>query len=494
MPCEPSGAVLARRDMLLASGLGIALVAAPSCAQTPALPATPKMTEGASARAFGAIGDGQYHALSTRFQTLAAAQAVYPFVARLDQSIDWAGIQAAIDSVEASGGTATIPVGRFLISDSIRLPSGVTLRGEARNGSIVDNQNHRLDAPQIVNKDPAAFLYATIRDLTLHGGTHAIKIRATKEVAGVVIEALTTNFQTQASIVFSSMQTSVIRDCHLMDGQHGLSVEGFPCNSVHLENTRLGRHSNASIRLRGVDGFVMHGGSIEAGGMPDRATIDIETGGAYANAVHFQNVYFENTHEVLLRSRGARSVSFLGCKITGTGALGRGMEAYRFDCGNDLIVFADNHWDRPTAGPGAMLLHGRNDGLGGNGTLWSERSGRSVALESRRFSMDEARKGLFTIDFGGQDGRAYGSLGLRLDAGDGRPIRRLELPLDVATDPQGIRVAPISADDIHLTATVAEKMVRIAVRTGASAASYQGLWFRLDMSAHTPGAMGVSVL
>ncbi|PNL03403.1 hypothetical protein CEQ28_022170 [Hafnia alvei] len=44
---------------------------------------------------FGAIGDGTVHPLSERYSTLAAAQAVYPFVTALTQTIDWAACQAA---------------------------------------------------------------------------------------------------------------------------------------------------------------------------------------------------------------------------------------------------------------------------------------------------------------------------------------------------------------------------------------------------------------
>ncbi|QKJ17295.1 phage head-binding domain-containing protein [Yersinia kristensenii] len=44
---------------------------------------------------FGAIGDGTVHPLSERYATLAAAQAVYPHVTSLSQTIDWAACQAA---------------------------------------------------------------------------------------------------------------------------------------------------------------------------------------------------------------------------------------------------------------------------------------------------------------------------------------------------------------------------------------------------------------
>ena len=493
IPEASCGNALARRDLLLVSGVGMALAATPSCAQSlPPSRSEPGYRDGASAHAFGAIGDGQYHALSTRFATLAQAQATYPFVTRLDQSIDWAGIQAAINSVEGAGGSALIPVGRFLITDSLALPSAVTLRGESRNGSVIDNQNLRLNAPQIVNKDPVAFLYATIRDLTLNGGTHAIKVRATREVAGIVIDGITTNLQSEANIMFSSMQTTVIRDCHLMDGKHGVSVEGFPCNSVHLINTRLGRHSDASVRMRGADGFVMFGGSIEAGGVAGRATIDVETGGAYANAIHFQNVYFENTHEFLLRSRGARTIGFHDCKITGTGAQGKGMAGYRFDCQDDMVVFADNFWGGlPTAGPANMLLQGVNEGLGGRGNLWRERSGRSAALTSRHFSAEEARRGMCVIDFGHGEGRAYGSLQICLDAGADQAIRRLYFPLDFVVDGSGpAKVLGQPTGDVQLSTTVVDQQVQIGLR-GPALSGYRHLWFELDLHADTNSTMAV---
>ncbi|WP_350435318.1 phage head-binding domain-containing protein [Pseudocitrobacter faecalis] len=44
---------------------------------------------------FGAIGDGTIHYLSEKYSTLSAAQAVYPFVTSLTQTIDWAACQAA---------------------------------------------------------------------------------------------------------------------------------------------------------------------------------------------------------------------------------------------------------------------------------------------------------------------------------------------------------------------------------------------------------------
>lgn len=56
------------------------------------------------ARDFGAICDGVSHPLSSRYGSLAAAQAVYPAATALSDEIDWAAAQLAIDQRAATGG------------------------------------------------------------------------------------------------------------------------------------------------------------------------------------------------------------------------------------------------------------------------------------------------------------------------------------------------------------------------------------------------------
>lgn len=350
-----------RRDLLV---LGLAAAGSAASATAPpapdAGPADP--VRSACPRDHGAVGDGQYRPLATRFATLAAAKVVFPFVTSLRQSVDWAGIQAALDAVEGASGRVVLPTGRWIISDTLRLPSWVTLEGESRWGSIIDNQNLPLAAPQLTNKAPS-FIYVTIRNLTLNGGTHGIRVVGPGEVAGCVIDGVTAQLQTEANIEFSSLQTTVFRDCHLIHGRHGISVTHYPCNSVTLINTRLGSHSDASLRLRGADLVAMIGGSMEAGGRPGPATIDVETGSVYANAIAFRHVYFESTHRVLLRSRGTKGLSFDGCKFTGTAVGTAGFTPYRFDCGDDRIGFSNNFFQQPTHAPSHAVLSGLNENL-----------------------------------------------------------------------------------------------------------------------------------
>ncbi|HFH3169894.1 hypothetical protein [Pseudomonas aeruginosa] len=86
-----------------------------------------RLNDTANVKDYGAIADGAYHPLSERFATLADAQAVYPFVTSLSQSIDWAASQAAMNS-----GTYRVyfPGGRYNISDDINRTSSISLSGD----------------------------------------------------------------------------------------------------------------------------------------------------------------------------------------------------------------------------------------------------------------------------------------------------------------------------------------------------------------------------
>jgi hypothetical protein len=93
---------------------------------------------------FGAICDGQSHPLSQKFATLAAAQAVYPFVTSLSQEIDYASLKLASNTAfgadGAEHGTSNpqaniplyIPQGVCYLGNdtwTIRKPSGIRIEG-----------------------------------------------------------------------------------------------------------------------------------------------------------------------------------------------------------------------------------------------------------------------------------------------------------------------------------------------------------------------------
>lgn len=83
---------------------------------------------------FGAIGDGNDNPLSSRFASLSAAQAVYPFVTALTQTQDYAGIQAAINAAKVLNAAVFIPSGQYITNSTITADYAVSMYGEGGQG------------------------------------------------------------------------------------------------------------------------------------------------------------------------------------------------------------------------------------------------------------------------------------------------------------------------------------------------------------------------
>lgn len=249
---------------------------------------------------FGAIGDGQYHRISERYTTLAAAQTAFPFINDAprgapaykdgvlqlpwtkdgsgnpvvlwqNRSLDWAGHQAALNAAAANPnirGVVTTPIGYYVLSDPIGVPSFVTWEGESRHGCVLFNQNVILNAPQIVNQDPADLIATHIHNLSCYGGTHAINIYVTGEQAGCSFSGIYTALQTVTDFKSNILQTTKIIECHFGSGGSGYAIDvtGFPCNANEVTGTRATCGKSGLLRMRGVDGFHWNGGSMEGNG------------------------------------------------------------------------------------------------------------------------------------------------------------------------------------------------------------------------------------
>jgi hypothetical protein len=94
-------------------------------------------------------------------------------------------------------------------------------------------------------------------------------------------------------------------------------------------------------------------------------------------------VYFENTHEILLRERRSRDgVRFNGCHFSGaTGATG--LIPYRFDS-DGIVQFGANDWGLQTIAPDKAMVNGINAGLAINGRLYVARTARDHQIRSER--------------------------------------------------------------------------------------------------------------
>ncbi|QPK02035.1 phage tail protein [Enterobacter mori] len=86
-----------------------------------------------SVKDFGARGDSQLHPLSEIFSTLTAAQMVYPFVTSLDQTQDYAGTQAAVNT----GKRVFVPFGFYQFNETVVVGKSVIMYGE---GNPISNR------------------------------------------------------------------------------------------------------------------------------------------------------------------------------------------------------------------------------------------------------------------------------------------------------------------------------------------------------------------
>ncbi|MBW5406788.1 hypothetical protein FNH25_08055 [Morganella morganii] len=101
-----------------------------------------KNTDILSVKDFGAIGDGELHPLSERYTTLAEANSVYSFVTDLSQSIDYAGIQAAINAAKNGNMSVYIPAGGYVVNSTIVADYAPSIHGAGGQGLRDTSSSH----------------------------------------------------------------------------------------------------------------------------------------------------------------------------------------------------------------------------------------------------------------------------------------------------------------------------------------------------------------
>lgn len=150
-----------------------------------------KMRDGVSVKDFGAIGDGTYHALSERFSTLAAAQAQYPFVTSLAQSIDYAALQAALNAGVTSPFVLKLHGLVLVITDKLIWRGGVFLQGVRGRCSIKLNDGANCTIIESEGFDFwSAYVSGSNVGYTLDGGLDGIILDGNAQYQGSVSNTL----------------------------------------------------------------------------------------------------------------------------------------------------------------------------------------------------------------------------------------------------------------------------------------------------------------
>jgi hypothetical protein len=515
-----------RRTLLAGSALALTAAAAAEPrsvpgqaagqAPPPASAPVPKSGGPLSVREFGAIGDGYLHPLSERFAGLEDARRIYPFATALDQTLDWAAIQAAVNAaVGRPNRQVHLPAGHYVISNSIRLPNGIDFFGDGPGITFLDNEVIPLKEPQLVNAAPS-FVGVAIRQMSLHGGTHALKVSVPEgEITWLTMEGVACVLQTDKNVECDRLlQSSDFRNCSFVLSPYGVYVAGHTTNAVNFLNCGFEQHSQTHLHLAGAEGVNFYGGKFEAGGQlpnpsgKERATIFLENAGA----VNFHGVYFEATHEILLkelRSRGG--VSFQGCHFTGAGTA-KGLIPYRF-VSDGLVTFGTNDWNLPSEGPARIALHGYNGqrlAAAGPGVEILSRSPRQQRAISASQSLPPSGiLPLATVSRVGAlvEGTAlvtgelvlHGAVQVR-PGGTALVSRRYHLRLSATAAGMSGRIETASTLDdagidltVRLRARTAEIQVVEAVLRGASAATLQWSLETLAMPASSSARLEVDV-
>lgn len=393
---------------------------------------------------FGAQGDAQPRRLSEMFPTLAAARARFPASTSLDTTLDSAAIQAAIDHASREGAAVQtgaqvlLPRGRYVLSEPLRMPNNVALIGEGMGVSIIDNQNLPLDAPLVVNADPnVALLW--LADLSLHGGTHGVRLTVRDYVDRCRLDRVVILLQTDKNFECNKLlQQAVFTNCTFGMSPFGVYAAGWTTNAASFHHCSFESHSKAHLTLRGAECVNIYGGRFEAGGRPGEVVLDLEG----AAAVNVQGVYFEDVHELLLRdARSRNGVTFSGCHFTGAKA-GDHFVPFRFQS-DGVVTFGSNDWNLATLGPTRVMLAGANPGLRLPGRVYEMLGAgeRRILSETTTLRPGQRRTVLTARRRGTPGNAAEAVASLRL-LGAGTPVALEVRASSNGTAPLALRVTP----------------------------------------------------
>jgi hypothetical protein len=204
---------------------------------------------------------------------------------------DTAAFQAAVAAIPAGGGEYVIPSGRYLLSDTINIPSNVLVRGNGRGNTVLlasatwptnsgrysffENENY--DAGTIIDHN------ITIRDLTLDyyefgsappgGGKHAIRMWFARgiTISGVEFQCSTTGFSAEDAVACRACEDVLLSGCYAYGAVNCTWDFWEECRNVALsglyaESAQIEQHVNFNPERTGgpnvgrvAEGFTMTG-------------------------------------------------------------------------------------------------------------------------------------------------------------------------------------------------------------------------------------------
>lgn len=287
---------------------------------------------GENVKDYGAIGNGSSHPLSSKYSTLAQAQAIYPHATALTDEIDWCAIQAAANKNNQS--FLYIPHGTYLINKMIDT-KGKDVRGDSTVSTII----RATESIQMMNFSS----FATIEGLYLDGNNIAYwGIKNTAKCQRATLRNIRTRYCIEGGFVTDGLQNSTLIDCNAQYNfvnflilNHTRNIKLINCNAaINFESLNAANCRNVIIDIRPNDerlvspiipvtkrnsniGF--HGGIYEYG---DESDYNIEIKQAGERIVFIDTEITKSKSTGYLFNINGGNVIFYGCSLLGADSAG----------------------------------------------------------------------------------------------------------------------------------------------------------------------------
>lgn len=239
-------------------------------------------------RDYGAIGDGGSHPLSESYGSLGEAQAVFPHAVSLNDEVDWAGIQKAIEACKVVGkATVYLPPGRYRLGRAVRPEvDDLTLLGTPGTTLVIDPAR-LADSPEaiLVNKEgsptPANVRRVTIENITVEitngpgadqGSTSAVQMNNCQDCIVRNVRVWYTGGTPKPDnldgIATSQGTTGLLQNClvdgipkvgiYVAQGSHDVQVDGCEVRNIDGRRGRVGISVSGSDRITIQDCYCHH--------------------------------------------------------------------------------------------------------------------------------------------------------------------------------------------------------------------------------------------
>ncbi|MBW9430748.1 hypothetical protein FHC77_08320 [Atlantibacter hermannii] len=212
------------------------------------------------------VGAGALVTLDSVFSTLAAAKEVYPFVTALSQSLDFAALQAAVNSMSSKGGgNVYMPEGDYYLSDTVTITtSGISLTGVGPNEGLTRIVNASQSTPALIFGSATADIHRNSLSNIIFGqssgvpasdGNMAVKFMRCRNLRITDVEAFGFPAKLFNGFVLSDVVGSWVTRVGVQDtGGDGITIKD-KCIDLYISSCRSDANANMGWLITDSEGL-----------------------------------------------------------------------------------------------------------------------------------------------------------------------------------------------------------------------------------------------